>query len=117
MKRSLLLRCFIVLLSLALISGNAHAVLHLHTAHGQPCPEKHDHHGGKSSSDHQHRHDNGLACCCDCLGCSSAVYLPPDSNITLAELTAPLRHDARTGSLSGRELRPDPDPPRPGTLS
>jgi len=116
-KRFLLLRCFIVLLSLALVSGNAHAALHLHTAHGQPCPEKHDHHGGKTSSDHQHRHDNGLACCCDCLGCSSAVYLPPDSGITPAELTTQLHYDARTASLSGRELRPDPDPPRPGTLS
>ena len=117
MKRFLLLRCLIVVLSLALVGGNAHAALHLHTAHGQPCPEEQAHHSGKTSSDHQHRHDNGLACCCDCLGCGSAVYLPPDSGITPTEFTTRLYYDARTASLSGRELRPDPDPPRPGTLS
>jgi len=70
---NLLLRCLIVLLSLALANGNAHAALHLHTAHGQPCPEEHVHHGGKSSPHHQHRHDKGIACCCDCLGCSSGI--------------------------------------------
>jgi hypothetical protein len=116
-KRSLLLRCLIVLLSLALVSGNAHAALHLDPAHGQPCPEKHDHHGGKTSSHRQHWHDNGLACCCDCLGCSAAVYLPPELSITAAELTAQIHYDAMTASLSGRELRPDPDPPKSGTLS
>ena len=117
MKRPLLLRCLIVLLSLALVSGNAHAALHLNSTHGQPCPEEHAHHSGRTSPRHQDRHDNGLACCCDCLGCSSAVYLPPELSIALAELSAQLHYDARTTSLSGRELRPDPDPPRPGALS
>ena len=118
MKRSLLLRCLIVLLSLALASGNAHAALHLDAAHGQLCPEEHRHDSaGKSSPHHQHRHDKGLACCCDCLGCCAAVYLPPELAITAAELTAQIRYDALTPSLSGRALRPEPDPPRPGTLS
>jgi hypothetical protein len=35
------LRCLVVLLSLALASGNAHAVLHLPVAHAEPCPEEH----------------------------------------------------------------------------
>jgi hypothetical protein len=114
----LLLRCLIALLSLALASGNAHAALHLNAAHGHPCPEQHTHHsGGKGSPNHQHRHDKGLACCCDCLGCSSAVYLPPELSITAAELRTQVHYDAMTASLSGRALRPDPDPPRPGTLS
>ena len=117
MKRFLLLRCFIVLLSLALVSGKAHAALHLDATHGRPCPEEHGHEGGNTKPLHEHPHDKGLACCCDCLGCSSAVYLRPDSGITPAELTTQLHYDARTASLSGRELRPDPDPPRPGTLS
>jgi hypothetical protein len=116
-KRSLLLRCLIVLLSLALASGNAHAALHLAAAHSEPCPEEQAHHGGKSSPHHHQPHDKGLACCCDCFGCSSAVYLPPELSITAAELTAQIHYDALTASLSGRELRPDPDPPRPGTLS
>jgi hypothetical protein len=114
---NLLLRCLIVLVSLALANGNAHVALHLHTAHGQPCPEEHAHHGGKSSPHHQHRHDKGLACCCDCLGCSSAVYLPPELSVAAAELTTQIHYDALTASLSGRALRPDPAPPRPGTLS
>jgi hypothetical protein len=118
-KRSALVRCLVVLLSLALASGNAHAGLHLAAAHAGPCPEEHAHHTGKTSPhhQHQHQHDNGLACCCDCLGCSSAAYLPPEFSITPAELPAKIHYDALTASLSGRALLPEPDPPRPATLS
>ena len=116
-KRSLLLRCLVVLLSLALASGNAHAALHLGDAHAEPCPEEHAHHSGQTSPHHQHQHDKGLACCCDCLGCSSAVYLPPGLSITPAELPAKIHYDALTASLSGRTLLPEPDPPRRGPLS
>jgi hypothetical protein len=112
-KRSLLLRCIVLLLSLALVSGNAHAALHLDTAHHDPCPEEHAHHKGKTPL-HQHQHDHGLASCCDC---SSAAYLVPVLGITPAELPARVHYDALTASLSGRALRPDPDPPRPGLLS
>ena len=116
-KRSFLLRCLVLLLvSLALVSGNAHAALHLDSAHPEPCPEEHAQHHGKTPL-HQHRHHHGLACCCDCLGCSSAVYLAPVLGITPADLTAKIHYIALTASLSGRALRPDPDPPRPGTLS
>jgi hypothetical protein len=115
-KRSLLFRCLVLLLSLALVSGNAHAALHLDSAHHEPCPEEHVHHHGKTSP-YQHRHDHALACCCDCLGCSSAVYLPPALGISPADLPARVYYDALTASLSGRVLRPDPDPPRRGTLS
>jgi hypothetical protein len=116
-KRSLLWRCVVVLLSLGLGSGNAHAALHLGDAHAAPCPEEHPHHTGKTSPHHQHQHDNGLACCCDCLGCSSVVYLPPELSITPAELTAQIHYDALNDSLSGRTLLPEPDPPRRGPLS
>jgi hypothetical protein len=118
-KRSLLLRCLIVLLSLALASGNARAALHLGDAHSEPCPEEHAHHTGKTSPhhQHQHQHDKGLACCCDCLGCSSVVYLPPALSVTPAELPAKIHYDAVTASLSGRTLLPEPDPPRRGPLS
>src|SRR6516162_9281724 len=115
-KRSLLFRCLVLLLSLALVSGNAHAALHLDSAHHEPCPEVHAHHHGKTTP-HQHQHDHGLACCCDCLCCSSAVYLPPALGISPADLPARVYYDALTASLSGRVLRPDPNPPRPGTLS
>jgi hypothetical protein len=114
-KRSVLLRCLVVLLSLALASGNSHATLHLGT-HPEPCPEEHAHHTGKTSPHHPHQHDNELACCCDCLGCSSAAYLPPEFSITPTELAAEIHYDAVTASLPGRTLLPDPDPPRSGTL-
>jgi hypothetical protein len=116
-KRSLLLRCLIVLLSLALASGNAHAALHLGDAHTEPCPGEHAHHSGNTSPHHRHQHDKGTACCCDCLGCNTAVYLPPGRSITPAELPAKIHYDALTSFLSGRTLLPEPDPPRPGTLS
>jgi hypothetical protein len=115
-KRSLVLRCLIVLLSLALVSGNAHAALHLGAAHSEPCPEEDAHHTGKTSPHHQHRHDKDLACCCDCLGCSSAVYLTPELSVTPAELPTKIHYDALTASLPGRTLLPEPDPPRPGAL-
>jgi hypothetical protein len=115
-KRSLLLRCLVLLLSLALVSGNAHAALHLGSSHHEHCPEEHTHHHGKTPLQHHH-HDHGLACCCDCLGCSSAVYIAPALGITPADLPAHVHYYALTASLSGRTLRPDHGPPRPGTLS
>jgi hypothetical protein len=115
--RSLLTRCLLLLLFVALANGNAHAALHLGGAHSEPCPEEHAHHSGKTSPHHQHQHDNGLACCCDCLGCTSAVYLPPEFGITPAELAVKVHYDASSASLCGRVLLPEPGPPRPGTLS
>jgi hypothetical protein len=117
--RSLLSRCLVVLLFLALANGNAHAALHLGAAHAAPCPEGHVHHDGKTSPHHHHQqqHDKGLACCCDCLDCSGAAYISPDLSITPAGLPARIHYDAPTGFLSGRTLLPEPDPPRPGTLS
>lgn len=110
MTRFLLLRYLIVLLSLALASGNAHAALHLGHVHSEPCPQEHAQHSGKTS--HQHQPDKGLACCCDCLGCSSVVYLPRELSITPAGLAAkigspdklrlPLGPDASARSRSPR---------------
>jgi hypothetical protein len=117
MMRSLLLRCLVVLLSLALANGNAHVALHLGAAHAKPCPEEHANHSGQTSHHDQQQHDKGLACCCDCLGCASAAYIVPELSITPAELSGHVHYDARTASFSGRALLPEPDPPRPGTLS
>jgi len=114
-KRSPFLRCLVLLMSLALVSGNAHAALHLDTTHHEPCPEEHTHHHGKTPLPERHNH--GLACCCDCLGCSSAVYLAPALALTPAQLPARVHYDALIASLSGRALPPDTDPPRRGALS
>ena len=115
--RSPFVRCLVVLVSLALANGNAHAALHLGAAHSEPCPEEHAHRDGRASPHHQHRPDKGFACCCDCLGCSSTAYLPLDLSTTPAEFESLIVYDALVASLSGRALLPEPDPPRPGTLS
>jgi hypothetical protein len=115
-KRSLILRCLVVLLSLALAAGNAHAALHLGAAHSEPCPEGHAHPQGKTESQHQDQQDKKMACCCDCLGCTSAAYLAPELSSVPAELPARVHYEALTLLLSGRALLPEPDPPRPGPL-
>jgi hypothetical protein len=111
--QSLLARCLILILSLALVGGNAHAALHVDAPHSQPCSDDHAHHHGKT----QHQHDTKMMCCCDCLGCTSAAYLAPDPGSTRAEFAARVRYDADTLLLPGRALPPEPDPPRPATLS
>jgi hypothetical protein len=116
-KPSLLLRCLVLLLALALANGNAHAALHLVAAPLDPGPEEHVHHVGTTSPHHQHRHDHGPACCCDCLGCTSAAFLPPELAIAPAELGAQIHYEALTTSLSGRAVLPEPGPPRPVSLS
>ena len=114
--RPALIRCLVVLLSLALANGNAHAALHLGAAHTEPCPEGHPDHDGGTSPRHQHQPDKGFACCCDCLGCGAAAYLPHGLSTTPAAFTSQIHYDAFTASLSGRALLPEPDPPRPGAL-
>jgi hypothetical protein len=117
LMRLLFARCLIVLLALALANGNAHAALRLTAAHSDPCPEEHTHHTGNTSPHHRHQHENGLACCCDCLGCTSAAHLAPEFNITQADLGTRVDYDTLTVSLFGRAILPDPGPPRPGALS
>jgi hypothetical protein len=113
--RSLLARCLILILSLALVGGNAHAALHVDAAHSEPCPEERAHHHGKTQP--QHQHDTKIMCCCDCLGCTSAAYLAPELSSAPAELPTRVHYDAVAFLLSGRALTPEPDPPRPATLS
>ena len=115
--RSSWIKPLLVLLSLALVNGNAHAALHLGATHSEPCPEEHAHHSGHTSADHQHRSDKGFACCCDCLGCSSVAQLPLSLGITPVEFASQIRFDGLTASLSSRAVTPEPDPPRPGTPS
>jgi hypothetical protein len=115
-KRSLILRCLVALLSIALANVNAHAALHLDSAPSEPCPEEHAHHHGNTAPHSQHQHDKKMACCCDCLGCTSGAYLAPELSDAPAERPARVHYEGLTLLLSGRTLRPEPDPPRPGTL-
>ncbi|MDB5406654.1 MAG: hypothetical protein JWL84_1566 [Rhodospirillales bacterium] len=106
------LRCLIVLLTLTLISGNAHAWLHMGAeAAEQNCQDEQNEAGGEAPYDH-HRHDADLGCCCDCLGCISVVNSVPAFSSTPAVVAVSIRYDDQIESLSGRVLLPEPDPPR-----
>jgi len=109
------MRCLVVLLSLSLVSGNAHAALHLGSVHPEPCPQEHDHAGTKPAQ-HHHQPVTDLACCCDCLGCISAAALTPEPAVCPADLHIVVRYDVRNVFLTGCALSPEPDPPRPATL-
>jgi hypothetical protein len=82
-------------------------------ANVEPCPKEHSHHAGETSPRHHH-HDAGLACCCDCLGCVSAVSLTPDlASVGAAVFGTTIRYTDTARFLPGRVLLPEPDPPRP----
>jgi hypothetical protein len=109
--RSIALRCLVALLTLTLISGNAHAWLHMGAeAADQNCQDEQNEDGGGTSG--HHHQDADLGCCCDCLGCISVVNLTPPSVSTPKVVTAAIRYGDRIASLSGRLLLPEPDPPR-----
>ena len=115
LMRSLWINCLVILLSLPLVSGNAHAGLHPGGGHAGHHPEKHDHAGGKPSHHHHHPAADP-ACCCDCLGCASAANLTPELAVAPTNFPAAVHYEAREVLLAGRALLPEPDPPRPTTL-
>ena len=116
--RLLWLRCIALLLSLALVAGNAHAELHPgNPPPDQACPPSAGHSHGDDS---HHRHDKSSrsGCCCDCLACVSALNLLPGLNsVRPAFYGTTVRFGDESRFLPGRSLPPELDPPRPGTLS
>jgi hypothetical protein len=115
--RSFWLRSLVILLTLTLVSGNAHAELYLSSIQHEPCPEALDHHSGTHSTDRQHHKAADPACCCDCLGCVLALNLTPDLSFGPAFLAGTVRYGDENSILAGRALVPEPDPPRPSTLT
>jgi hypothetical protein len=115
--RRLRLKFLGILLVISLIAGNAHA-WHGHHAilpASEHCQGE-QHHDGAA-----HHHHGGQAidwdCCCDCLGCTSATMPMPDLLAGPSEPIALVQYALKVRPLSERTLLPDPDPPRPGTLS
>ena len=116
--RGFWLKCFVVFLSLALASGNAHAALGVEAAaHPGPCPEGHEHHPAAGPDDehtagHHHKahHDDG--CCCECLGCTTAMDLSPAPTLRPTAIVLRVRFEQRTAALETRALDPELDPPR-----
>jgi hypothetical protein len=118
--RFILIRCFAVLLAVALVGGNAHARLHLTAAEEPPSPIHHQHHHGSAGhhSD-QHKSDQGKhsGCCCDCLGCVSPFNMtPPNDRVAPVLFATTVSFAAQTVVLHGRVLLPEPKPPRPVAL-
>ncbi len=115
--RSLVFRCLIVLLSLALVGGNAHAQLHAgNPPHDQRCPETHGHAHGDAS--HHPDDKSNPGCCCDSLGCFWAINQTPDlSSSGPAFYGALIRFGDKTSFRPGRAFPPELGPPRSGTLS
>jgi len=116
--RPLLIRCLVALLVLSLASGSAQAGLLMLT---QPCEEHaHSHHHvGDASAphSHDHHHDTGDACsCCGGYCCMTATLAAPDIFLRPMKLATIRSFVEPSQSLSGRELIPDPDPPRPSPL-
>lgn len=109
-------RCLVLLLALALISGNVHARPHAMPAEHTTAPE-HDHHAGTSSNPDNPRDDKGLRYCCDWLGCATAYTVTPDlRNMVPAIFGTPVRYAQNAVFLRGRALLPEPEPPRTGAL-
>lgn len=116
--RSLWHTCLVILLSLAIVSGNAHAELHLLGVHYDSSAETLVREAQPNSPHQEHRQGIDPACCCDCLGCVSAINLTPDLTASLPVfLAAVVRYGEEDSIIAGRVLLPEPDPPRPSLLS
>jgi hypothetical protein len=115
--RAFWLRCLVLLFSLALAAGNARAVLPLaQQEHRHSCSGSAVHPPG----DKHHRYDDRShdGCCCDCLGCVSAVNVCCSlGDLGTAFSGETIRYGVASPVLSSRALPPDPGPPRPRTLS
>lgn len=118
--RPLLLKCLVVLVSLALVGGNAHADLTLDPS--DPCLGGHEHSHAHAADEAGHsplhhdktHHDDG--CCCQCLGCTTAMDVMPNLALVPKTEARRVRFEQRTPTLGTRALDPGLDPPRPGAL-
>ena len=119
--RSLWLKCLVLVVSLALVSGNAHAALSLdEIGHDGAGAEGHEHHRALAESapvdaathhEKAHHHDKD-GCCCECLGCTTAADLASALALTPLESGVSIRFEQRADSWVGRALDPELDPPR-----
>ena len=99
------LKWMLVVASLFVASGNAHAFSdHAGPKAAEPCAAHH----------HTHHHDD---CCCSCVSCPASLVAPFEASapsriaydLHLTPSLAPV--------LANRTLPPELDPPRPSALS
>ena len=118
MKRSVLVRCLVVLLALALSCGSAYVPLRLISA-DQPVSHAQHQHDNADHSGHQPKpqQDRGLACCCDDLRCMSAYTVTPNPGaVAPAIFGIAVLYGRRALVLHGHDLQPERKPPRPASL-
>jgi hypothetical protein len=115
---SVCLRCLVLIVSLALASGNAHAGLNTDDVHSGRQQQV-LHHRPAAHSDHptsEHEQSKGGGCCCDCLGCTAAADVIPALVLTPLQSGVSIRLERHTAFPAGRALGPELDPPRPSAL-
>jgi hypothetical protein len=115
--RSVLARCLVALLVLALAGGNVHARVRL-AIPAQPASHEHLHHHSGTSQDNKQQ-NRAVRCCCDGLGCLSAAYTVPvnPGAVTPTVFAMVVLYHREPGLLPGRNLLPEPKPPRLGSPS
>lgn len=111
--RSVLVRHLVVLLVVALSGGNAFGRPHpIPTDQPASHPQHQHDHAGQTSHPSPEQ-DKGLRCCCDNLGCVSAYTLTPTlGGVSPAIYGTPVDYGRRAAVLFGRDLPPEPKPPR-----
>src|SRR5712692_2463977 len=116
--RSVLVRCLVALLTLALSGGNASARLHALYAEQSTPHTQHRHEHAVQPDQLKPGQDKGLRCCCDNLGCVSAYTLTPNLGGVAPVIFGTTVHYGRQAVvLNGRVLLPEPEPPRLGSLT
>jgi hypothetical protein len=109
--RSLLLRCLVVLVALALAGG---ATVNART-HAMPSgvegPLWRDTADAGTNMNKSPQHHNAHAC--RCFGCASLAKRAPDYTSDVVPVSAIVSYGERISALAGRILHPDPYPPRP----
>jgi hypothetical protein len=111
--RSVLLRCLVVLVALALVGG---ATVNART-HSMPSGVEgslwKDTADAATNLTKSPQHHNTHACPCCCLGCASFVNRAPDCTSGVVPVSEIVSYGERISALTGRILCPDPYPPRP----
>jgi hypothetical protein len=111
--RSILLRCLVVLVALALVGVTTVNARTHSMSSGAECLTSHDTSGAGTIVDNGAQHHKVHACLCCCLGCASLANRAPDSTSGVVPISALVSYGEPINALAGRILRPDPYPPRP----
>ena len=111
--RSILLRCLVVLVALALVGVATVNTRTQSMSLGAERLSNHDAADAGASLKGSAQHHKVHACLCCCLGCASFANRAPDSTSDVVPVSEIVSYGERISALTGRILCPDPDPPRP----